>query len=280
MKYLSAMTSTILVPIDFTPVTEGALKYSIQLVNQLESADILLLHMAKNAKEQAVAEGKLNQMAQSYAKTAQIRTKVAIGGIEEIGKTAELLEAGLICMGTHGLKGIQYLVGSKAIKVVSGTTLPFIITQAQSPAEKPSKEIIVPIDFAAEEKRVLTEAAALARSLGGRLHLLGANHDDELLAKKVALNLSFARRFLSEKGVEHLVAHGEIGQDFQAFILDYCQREQADLIAIVNHHEDGVRNLLGANFDQNIITNKLQLPVLIFTGKALSDKRDFFGMFQ
>lgn len=64
MKYISAMTSTILVPIDFTPVTEGALKYSIQLVNQLESADILLLHMAKNAKEQAAAEGKLNQMAQ------------------------------------------------------------------------------------------------------------------------------------------------------------------------------------------------------------------------
>lgn len=280
MNYLSAMTSTILVPIDFTPVTEGALKYSIQLANQLESADILLLHMAKNAKEQETAEGKLHQLAQTYSSDLPIRTKVAIGGIEDIGKTAELLEASLICMGTHGLKGIQYLVGSKAIKVVSGTTLPFIITQAHAPAAKASKEIVVPIDFAAEEKRVLTEAAALARSLGGRLHLLGANHDDELLAKKVALNLSFARRFLTEKGVQHVVANGAVGQNFQEFILEYCEREQADLIAIVNHHEDGVRNLLGANFDQNIITNQLQLPVLIFTGKALSDKRDIFGMFR
>jgi nucleotide-binding universal stress UspA family protein len=274
------MTGNILVPIDFTPVTEGALKQSILLSKQLGSQQITLLHMCKSSKDVKNAEEKLKKLADIYKGEADIQVKAAEGGIDEIGKMAELLDAGLICMGTHGLKGIQYLVGSKAIKVVSGTTLPFIITQQHQPKNEEWKEIIVPIDFASEEKRVLSAATALAKSLHGRLHLIGAGHDDQLLAKKVDLNLSFARRFLSERNVACVIKKCPSNVDFQESILDYAVKNEADLIAIVNHHEDGVRNLLGQNFDQNIITNKIMLPVLMFTGKSLSDKRDIFGMFR
>jgi nucleotide-binding universal stress UspA family protein len=192
----------------------------------------------------------------------------------------EILDASLICMGTHGLKGVQYLLGSKAIKVVSATTIPFIITQSDQPLKDEIHDIVVPIDFASEEKRVLSISARLAKALKGKLNVIGAGHDDPILSKKVDLNLSFTQRFLAENNVHFEVSKGTSSKNFQGEILDKAKDSDADIIAIVNHHEDGVRNLLGGNFDQNIITNKLKLPVLIFTGKSLVDKRDIFGMFR
>lgn len=274
------MNATILVPIDFTPVTEGALKHAILLARQSGNVDVLLLHMCKSERDEPKAKDKLNILADKYSDQGiKLSVRAVVGGIEEIGRLAEVLEAALICMGTHGLKGIQYLVGSKAIKVVSGTTLPFIITQ-KDPRKDSIQEIVVPIDFASEEKRVLSHAASISKKLNARLHIIGASRSDQLLMKKVDLNLSFAQRFLQDKGVKFVVAKTAVDQDFQNEILGYCEKVNADLIAIVNHHEDGVRNLLGKNFDQNIITNKREIPVLMFTGKAIEDKRDMFRMFN
>lgn len=275
------MTRTILVPIDFSKITVGGLKFAIKLGKQIGNVEITLLHLVKSKKEVEAAEKKLQKVADGYtADFPNIKVKSAEGGIEDIGRMAEIMDASLICMGTHGLKGIQYLLGSRAIKVISGTTIPFIVTQAEEPSKEDIEEIVVPIDFQAEEKRVLSVSARLAQALKAKLFVFGAGHDDELISKKVDLNLSFTHRFLSENKVPFEIKKSNPSKDFQNEILDHSTAVEADLIAIVNHHEDGVSNLLGGNFDQNIITNKLQLPVLIFTGKSLDDKRDIFGMFR
>ena len=52
---------------------------------------------------------------------------------EDIGDVAKEIGARLIIMGTHGIKGIQKLVGSYALKVILHSEIPFIITQKKRP---------------------------------------------------------------------------------------------------------------------------------------------------
>ncbi len=273
------MNKSILVPIDFTQVTEDALKNALVISNKLKIT-IKLLNLVKNESSIAQAKASLNALAMKYSHAGlQIEAIVEQGDIKDIGLNAEKLGSGLIVMGTHGLKGVQYLTGSKAMKVVTHSSIPIIITQS-APTKESYEEIVVPIDFAQEEKQILTATSKVAAALGARIHLIGAGHSDEFLKEKVRLNISFAKRFLRDKNIEFITLIAPGKKDFQDEILSYSQMIDADLIAMLNHHEDGYKNLLGSNFDQNIITNNLKIPVLMFSGKNLADLRDIFMMFQ
>ena len=274
------MKKTILVPIDFSEVTEYALEHALNLCKQIPSSDIILLHIVSGKSAIKGAESKLQVLKQKYVGEFDIRCKALVGKLVDIGQFAEDLGVSLIYMGTHGLKGFQYLVGSKAIKVVSKANIPFIIIQDAVKNVDGIEEIVVPLDFSSEEKVVLSAAASLARALKARIHIIGAHYSDELLRKKVDLNLSFAKRYLKEKEVDFIVVRASDQKDYQDEIMDYTRMVDADLIAIINHHEDGVANLLGNNSDQNIITNNSKIPVMMFTGKNVSDNRDIFMMFS
>ncbi len=273
------MPQTIFVPIDFTPVTEKALQFAVQVASKLKG-QIVLLNLMKQESQKENASAMLEVLASKHrSESISIKHMVELGDIKNIGTLADENNASLIVMGTHGLKGIQYLVGSKAMKVVSHSPIPIIIVQAETPI-KPIEEILVPLDFATEEKQILSVCAKIAEVLGARIHLMGAGHQDELLKQKVQLNLAFSKKYLKEKNVNFLTIMAPGQKDFQEELLHYAEMMDASLIAMINHHEDGYKNLLGSGFDQNIITNQLNIPVLIFSGKSLPDMRDIFGMFQ
>ena len=52
----------ILVPLDFTPVTENALSYAIGLTDVLGVTNITLFHVTASEKETTEATDKLNQL--------------------------------------------------------------------------------------------------------------------------------------------------------------------------------------------------------------------------
>jgi nucleotide-binding universal stress UspA family protein len=273
------MLKTILVPIDFTEVTENALKHAIHLSKTL-NAGIKLLNIVKSPIEAERSLKMLDTLSAKYADSGvTISSHAEVGEIKDIGKFAEILEAGLVIMGTHGLKGIQYVIGSKALTVISKSKTPFIVTQT-APASATYQEIVVPMDFTSEEKAVLGSIAAFAKTLNARIRIIAAGYKDEILAKKIKLNLSFAQRFLKEKQIAFTINETTGQKDFQEEIMDFAQMIEADLIALINHHEDGYKNLLGNNFDQNIITNKLKIPVFMFTAKHVSDRRDIFMIYS
>jgi len=274
------MKKTIVVPVDFSEVTENAIQHALNFCQQTEESEIVLLHIVSGQSAIEGAESKLQMLQNKYASKGNIRYSAMVGELVDMGKFAQDMGGSLIFMGTHGLKGFQYLVGSRAIKVVSETSIPFIIVQGGVELCEVIDEIVVPLDFSSEEKVILSATASLAKVLNARIHIIGAHYSDELLKKRVDLNLSFAKRYLKEKGVDFVVVRASDQKEYQEEILDYSRMVDAKLIAIINHHEDGVSNLLGKNFDQNIITNKNKIPVLMFTGKKVNDNRDIFMMFS
>jgi hypothetical protein len=61
---------------------------------------------------------------------------VRVGSVyEDIGDAAAEIDADLIIMGTHGMRGMQFITGSRALRVITSSSVPFVVVQ-----ERPIKE--------------------------------------------------------------------------------------------------------------------------------------------
>jgi len=274
------MENRVLVPIDFTDITENALKYALGAAKAVNSG-IALVHIIEKAEQQPEAEDKLNALIYKYNyANVPMKSYTKVGSIfDGIGEAAKELGSGLIFMGTHGVKGLQYLFGSHALKVVTNSSIPFIITQDRLPKDDNITSIVLPVDLGSEEKQVLSAVIRIAKTFNAKVHLFVAKRNDEFNENAVNRNVSFARRYLNEHDVEHTTTRAISSDDYDAQLIRFADSIDADLIAIINHHEDGIKNLFSASFDQNIITNKAKIPVMIMNTKDTTAVNDIFGVF-
>jgi len=149
------MKTTILVPVDFTPVSLNALNYACEL-SQIHETEIVAVHLLDNKllaemHEQAGHSEVMQKMMERMHdervhKTTSdlsnfvsdlkekygdiIRPHLTPGSIyEAFNDIAAKYESSLIVMGTHGIIGMQHLAGSRAYKVVLNTSIPFLVVQ-------------------------------------------------------------------------------------------------------------------------------------------------------
>jgi nucleotide-binding universal stress UspA family protein len=258
----------LLVPTDFTPVTENALRQAVEISKTIHSK-ITLLHLLDDNAPAEEAISRIEALASRYRSENQtIMTQVSTGSIfEDIGRFAEELGANLVVMGTHGMKGLQYLVGSRAMRVITNSDVPFLVTQ-QRPVRSTIENIVLPVDLAKEEKQQVKIIQNLASSFKSKVHLVLSKQTDEFHRNTIFRNAQFIQKHLQERGIEVITYHAEGEESFERETIWYAVSVNADLISIINHHEEGFKNLFGSNFDQNILTNDAQVPVLVYNTKT------------
>jgi len=135
------------VPWDFTPVAENALAHAVKISHMVHN-EICLLHIVdkaiKPAEEgQKMAALKLVANENSTKYNVPISVHISKGSIfsaiadfvNDKDKKHEK-EANIVVMGTHGMKGMQKLTGSWALKVIVGSKVPFIVIQDPSSDQK------------------------------------------------------------------------------------------------------------------------------------------------
>lgn len=140
------MISKIIVPTDFSPPAEQALKYAIELAKKTKAA-IILLHINQVAMvdasmpaetyqylvkeiEEMTVEG-LDKLSKNLLIPSGVSftTETKYGFVaEEICQLAKNEEADLIIMGTTGASGVaEILIGSNAASVVANSTVPILV---------------------------------------------------------------------------------------------------------------------------------------------------------
>jgi len=167
----------ILVPTDFTSVAETALEHAIK-VAEIMDGEIVLLHVVDRDGRTEDARKKLDPIADKVSKENNIPTvgKIVTGNIfEDIDKVADYEGARLIIMGTHGRTGIQHITGSYAMKVITSSTIPFIVVQDKI-VPKSYDNIVFPIDFKSETKVKIALTASMAARFGAKIHIF-ADHE-------------------------------------------------------------------------------------------------------
>jgi len=129
-------------PTDFSPASESALAWAIELAER-NQAELLLIHVLTPPTPIYEVESPLRPQAEAAmsALAARARQKTAIvkrlflkGTIpvdKQIVQAARTLRADLIVMGTHGRTGFSRLfVGSVASRVVAHAHCPVLVVRA------------------------------------------------------------------------------------------------------------------------------------------------------
>lgn len=255
----------ILVPTDFTKVGDTAMDHAVVVAKAID-ADIHVLHVIDNKKFISETRLKLETLASRMKKefAMEVKTIVRIGSIfEDIDEVATEIEASLIIMGTHGLRGMQFLTGSRALRIVTHSTIPFIIVQERGIREHGYDDIVVPLDLHKETKQKLALVADMAMYFESRVHLISPGETDEFLKNQLERNINFAKKFLSERDIEfNVTISAEKSSGFVKAVLAHATKIDADLITIMNFYEAGLMNIIGGGYEQQMITNESQIPVM------------------
>ncbi len=269
----------ILVPTDFTPIGESAANYAQQLATILH-AKVTMLHVVSKDKEFAKAEAALQTVAsQLTLKGVESDTHVAVGNIfDDIGAVAKTLDAKLIVMGTHGVKGMQHIMGSKALKVITNSDVPFIVVQNKPLKPEGFKNIVIPLNFQQEVKQSIKYAWEIGKYFNAKIHIVYLKEKDPFIAAKIERNIPYAEELLEENGVSYEIT----GIEKNNFAKDFCQfseKANADLITIINNQEN-IFTYFGGSFEQTVIGNEQEIPVLVINAihlKAAYSFSIYFG---
>lgn len=256
----------VLVPHDFTEQADAAVSHAAMVAKSF-GGEVLLLHVISSEKARSTAEEKLKEISESSSNTYSVNVNFEIrkGSIfDRIPEVAQELNVMLIVMGTHGVKGIQHLTGSYALKVIGHSKVPFIVCQT-SKSSGEINDIVLPIKFSQETKSKLSITASIAKHFGAVVHIFTSNETDEFIRTKVSRELTFAKHFFDERGVKYEVEVAPEHGHFIPQMLDYANDIDADMLAIVNSSGDGgfLPDLFKGSGEVEVLSNKYNIPTIV-----------------
>lgn len=258
-----------IVPYDFTPVGDAAVKYALHMGKHVQT-EIMLLHLAASKGDAMKANMKLDAVIERFEKPSgvSITKYVREGSIfEDIGKISRKEGAQLIIMGTHGSSGLQKLFGSNAMKVVTSADTPFLIVQKDTPLNE-IQNIVVPIDLTKESLQIVNIAGDMAGIYGAEVHVIGEKQNDELLSQQMKNRVLIVKNQYEERSVPCHVELLPKGGNYAKKIMEYAKGKSCDMIAIAYHTESLLPQF--DTFAQTLITNDRKLPCMVLNSKPAS----------
>ncbi|MCB9223272.1 MAG: universal stress protein [Crocinitomicaceae bacterium] len=250
-----------LVPYDFTTTTEQAFKFALNLAHK-GGGRIMLAHIVKKGDQVSVYEKKLSGIISKLSAEDQaiVEAKVIEGNVfSDINKIANTVGASVIVMGTHGSSGLKKIFGSDALKVVSNSNVPFILTQEGQEVHE-INDIVMPFSFARESVQVTQVAASLAKKYDATIHLVGYRDKDEWLLRDMRTNQAIVRKHLNEHGIKYNIANLPNKEGYEKELMAYARIVDADLIAAA-YFSQGIRGVFHS-FIEAMIANDDKIPII------------------
>jgi nucleotide-binding universal stress UspA family protein len=254
----------ILVPCDLKEESFTALYHAAHIAKR-SGAEIALLHLEFTDRALAATEQVLQQWAERMKAfhDGDVTVHVRKGGVVgEIPAFAKEYGCGLIVMPTHGMRGMQKLTGSLALRVVSESHIPFIIVQGRTIREHGYKRLVIPVDYRhqlAEECKAFVQLAQLFRS---EVHLVLKKVNSELTDEKV---LAAVKQTFQQAGTEVHIHEVDHTTHLTKELVRYAGAIDADLICAVNFSYEYLYTLFPRTEEEELIYNDGQIPVLLIT---------------
>lgn len=257
----------ILVPTDFTQVVDYAMDHAMKLA-RTQGAEVHILHMVTDLDEQEVIQRRLDaeiQRAKAIDATVPVKALIREGKVYAgIGSAAEEIGAKLIIMGTHGMRGMQFITGSRALRVITNSKIPFIVVQERGLKADGYHDIVVPMDLQRETRQKLGLVADMAAYFKSKVHVMVPNETDDFLHHQLNDNIAFAKKYFGERDIamEAVVTDSGSGGFLDA-VLAYSEKIDADLITVMNMVGSNIFGTLGLPYEEKIITNAAMIPVML-----------------
>jgi nucleotide-binding universal stress UspA family protein len=256
----------IIVPTDFSSTSDKAIEYAIAFSKKSE-AEIHLLNIVKTKEDEPEALSRLTEQINVWHERTGVKSIAMVkqGNIfEDIPSVVASEEGNLVVMGTHGLKGLQYIVGSHALRVITETKAPFIVVQDETKVKPSIAKILVPLDLHKETKQKIRFAGDMAEKFKSAVHIIVPKEEDEYLHNAIMRNLSYAEGYFESREITYqtVVAEANSGH-FAEAVIEHAERESIDLICILNFANEKMIHAFGVDAEQKVITNKAAIPVMV-----------------
>ena len=273
---IANLKNIVLVPTDFSEACSNAAHQAIDAAKLL-NYKVVILHVI-NSETLAYLQSeslpvnhidiRLKNMAEDL---------MSIGGIQveylsregsiftTISVVANEIGANLIYLGTHGKTGIQRFIGSFALKVVISSPVPVVVVQKR-PFDKGYKDIILPITSETGPWEKAKWAVYIARQFNATIHVLLIADASEKVKNTANQIASYFEKNLISYSYKESVKHSQFAQQ----TIDYASSNNADLIMIMTNPDKGFINFLLDSFDEEIIFNTSQIPVMCVNPRKLN----------
>lgn len=170
-----------------------ALATAARFVNKYDGI-VHVLHIIDDKpfidKEKVESERhRLFEFAQNQQKELNITIipNVVTGNIfTSIGQTARKLGTQMIIMGIHKLHGIQFIIGSFALRVSLSSTVPVLLVNRNKPVEK-FERIVLPFDTNLQMDWMIRRSIELAKDYNGIIYLFSILGSMSFFRKRKAL---------------------------------------------------------------------------------------------
>lgn len=281
--------SNILVPIDFSPASDKALQYALDLMDKKRDK-LIVLHVYtppipdpempyellsqvydsyKDIAEKHIKE-LLDRLKNKYGNSLEISGKVVSGAaIDGILNESKILKADLVIMGMRGKnKMLRRIMGTTATRVIQRTQIPVIVVP-ETVSYSPIRKIAYASNLEVEDIMALDRVIELANSLQAEVHCVHIQTEGE--------GLDTYKKELLEEAYQHDLSQNPIRVDVfsNANIIGglnaYVELKEIDLIVMLTHQRSIFHRILeGSNtYDMAF---KSVVPVWVFqsTGKGLT----------
>lgn len=266
----------IFIPWDFTEVAKYAFQHAMK-IGGIMGSSITLIHITKKEEENPAAEEKLKQKAIELSSQTgfEVNYIVKSGNIfSTIAHLANEMDAELVIMGTHGIKGMQKYLGSWALKVISESKVPFLVVQ-DYPKESGFRNVLYPINFRKENKETISWILYLSKLFEMKVHMFAARYNDRKLKRSVASNVIFAKNIFVKKNIAFDIHHATSKKDFVKEVIDKAREINVDLILVMATRDLSLADFLIGAQEQYILSNPSKIPVLCMNPKPLKNVGGF-----
>lgn len=261
--------NTILVPYDFTEVADNAVQHAIMVGKKL-NAGVHLLHIAKKEEQISELNTQLDQHADKINEKWGIKPTYSVkeGTIfKTINLVVEELNCILVVMGTHGMKGLQKLTGSWALKVIVGSKIPYIVVQSPPKRERFEK-VVFPIDYKAENREKLKWIQFIHQFSEPKVYIYASATKEGIIDSRTKANVVFSKKFLEEKNIPYELVLSEGDASFSQETIQFSEKIDADLVLVMTTRDIAFHDYVLGAYEQYIIANSAQMPVLVINPRT------------
>ncbi|MFH0865017.1 MAG: universal stress protein [Bacteroidota bacterium] len=269
---MESKKNIVLVPTDFTEVTDYAVQHAAGIC-KMQNQKLTLLHIINKDTKSYLKKEKLTGSAiheRLEKKTKEISNQFGIqcdfiareGSIfSTIAEVAKELGVSLLTMGTHGKVGVQHIVGSYALKVIESSPAPVIVVQKRDFREG-YKNIVLPIDDTIESKQKVKWAIHIARKFQSTVHIFAMYTSEPYRMAKIKGNIKQIKKFFDQNGINHTEKFAEKSVAFPKQTLNYAKNIDADLILIMTNPDKMMPSFIVGQWEEQILFNDSLIPVM------------------
>lgn len=271
--------NVILVPYDFTEEADCALNHAIGLSSPGDT--IYLNHILdKKALARLKSTGKsvLDLPAELEAASKKfnhegidVKAMVKEGDIfEDIPSCASEVGAYLMIFGTHGVHGMQHILGALSLKLVTTSHVPVIIVQRRPIRTSGYKKIVYPVDENPYSKQKAFAVAEFALKHKSEVLVFAKRNGDEHFQRYTDGNQRYSEKVFEEAGVTFTTFENTKTSGFGKLVIDFAAKHDADLISITTQDSGDLDlgDIFVGSEDVKIINNEAEIPSLCINARV------------